>query len=161
MEIAVLVISLLMMVSGFAGVILPFLPDMLLIFAGALTYALFNGFSVITPTVLLVIAGLTIFSFLVDIISSTLGAKTQQASKYGQFGAVIGAVIGIFTSGFLGIILGPVLGVILFEMIFAKKKFDRAFQAGLGSLVGFIFGSLLKLIIAGFTIAWFVKLVLF
>jgi len=161
LQTAVLIVSLLLMIAGFAGVILPFLPDLILVFIGALVYTLFNGFSIITPTILTIFAGLTILSFVIDILSSLLGAKTQKASKFGQIGAVVGAIVGLFTTGLLGIILGPILGVIFFEILFARKKFSQAIQAGIGSLIGFIFGSLLKLVLASFMIGWFVKLIIF
>jgi hypothetical protein len=160
MGIFITIVSLLLMVLGFLGIVLPFLPDIILIFIGALTYGVFSSFEVISMKVIAIFAVLTALSFLIDIISSVIGAKTQKASKYGQIGAVLGGIIGIFTSGIYGIILGPVLGVIGFEMFFAKKKFDKAINAGLGALLGFVFGSLLKVVIAVFMIGWFIKLII-
>jgi hypothetical protein len=148
------------MLIGFAGIILPFLPDLVLVFLGALVYGLYTGFSTVSLSVVIIFGVLAILSFLIDIISSTLGAKAQKASKWGQIGAVVGGLVGIFTSGIFGIILGPVLGVVLFEILFAKRNFNQALNAGLGSLVGFIFGSLLKLSLAVFMIGWFIKLTL-
>lgn len=160
MPTTVLIISLLLMLTGFVGIILPFLPDIILIFLGALIYGIYTGFSTVSGTVIIIFAGLTILSILIDLIASVIGAKAQKATIYGQIGAAVGAVFGLFFSGMLGIVLGPVLGVIAFEMIFAKRSFDKALSAGLGALVGFILSSVFKIALAGFMIAWFVKLVL-
>lgn len=148
------------MIIGFVGIIVPFIPDIILIFLGALVYGLYTDFTVISGSIIIVFALLTILAFLIDVIASILGAKTQKASIYGQIGAVVGALFGLFTSGIFGIIIGPVLGVVIFEIIFAQKKLNQAAKAGLGALLGFVFGSLFKIVLAAFMIGWFIKLVL-
>ncbi|MCQ2136716.1 MAG: DUF456 domain-containing protein, partial [Bacteroidales bacterium] len=63
----------------------------------------------------------------------------------------------IFTP--VGMILGAFLGAFFCEIIFAKKRSDEALNAAIGSFLGFITGTGLKLVFT-FTLAWIVVMYL-
>jgi len=67
-----------------------------------------------------------------------------------------GFTVGIFALGFWGIILGPFIGALLGELI-AGRKPKQALGSAIGTFLGFVAGTLFKviviLIMAGFFIA--------
>jgi len=161
MSAVVLILVISLMLTGFIGIIVPFLPDLFLIFLGALIYGLYSGFSSVSITVVIIFGVLTGLSFLFDYLAQIYGTKKYQASSWGQLGAVIGLIVGIFSPGFIFIIIGPVIGVIIFELIFAKRTWQESIHAGKGAMFGFLLGSAIKIILALIMIGWFLKLVIF
>ena len=144
---------------GLLGVVLPILPGIPLAWLGLFIYAIGTGFERISVLTVVIFAIITILALVLDLLAPMLGAKKYQASKFGIIGASIGLIVGIIVFGFWGIILGPFLGALLFELI-ASRRPKIALGAALGTLIGFIVGSLFKIIIilimAGFFIAsWF------
>ena len=141
---------------GLLGVVLPILPGIPLAWLGLFIYAIGTGFERISVLTVVIFAIITVFALVLDLLAPMLGAKKYQASKFGIIGASIGLIVGIIVFGFWGTILGPFLGALSFELI-ASRKPKRALGAALGTLIGFIAGSLFKIIIilimAGFFIA--------
>ena len=72
------------------------------------------------------------------------GTKRFGGTKYGIWGCTIGLLAGLFFPPW-GIILGPFVGALLGELA-GNANADHAFKAALGSFLGFLFGTLLKLI---------------
>jgi uncharacterized protein YqgC (DUF456 family) len=61
-------------------------------------------------------------------------------------GSAVGLVVGLFL-GLPGIVLGPAVGALAFE--YAKDpNFGRAAKAGVGTLVGFVVGTAVKVALA-------------
>ncbi|MCU0585943.1 MAG: DUF456 domain-containing protein, partial [Desulfobacterales bacterium] len=105
------VLAALLILAGLAGTLLPALPGAPLVFAGLLTAAWADGFQRVGGAVLIVLAGLTALSFLVDLIAASLGAKRAGASRSALIGAAIGTVVGLFF-GIAGIVIGPFIGAV-------------------------------------------------
>lgn len=80
-----------------------------------------------------------------DYIVPVLGAKKFGSSREGVWGGMIGIVVGLFFFPPIGIILGPLLGTIIGDLI-AGGTFVKALNSGIGSLIGFIVGTSIKLI---------------
>lgn len=158
MSTLVFIFTILLMAIGFVGIIVPFLPDLFLIFLGALIYGLYSGFSSVTITVVIIFGILAGLSFFFDYLAQIYGTKRYQASGWGQVGAVVGLMVGILIPGLIFIVIGPIIGVIIFELIFARRAWQEALQAGKGAFFGFLFGSMLKIILALVMIGWFIKL---
>jgi len=87
-----------------------------------------------------------------DYVVPAYGTKKFGGTKYGIWGCTIGLIFG-FWLGPLGIVLGPFLGALVGELIGGKNS-DSAFKAALGSFVGFLASTLLKLIVCG-VMAWY------
>jgi uncharacterized protein YqgC (DUF456 family) len=147
------------MLVGLAGVILPVLPGIPLVWLGLFIYAIFTGFDSISVTAVVVFFIIMLLTLVLDFLAPILGAKKYKATKVGMLGAFLGLMIGLFTLGFWGVILGPFLGALLGELI-ASRKPVTALKAALGTFIGFVFGTLLRLVVGltmiGFFIASFV-----
>lgn len=139
-------LALLVMLAGLIGSVLPLLPGTPLILVAAVGHRLYFGAASASDLVLGVLAGLTVISLVLDFVATALGAKKFGATWRGAVGAVIGGVVGLFFA-LPGIILGPFLGAMLFEML-GDKEFKAAARAGLGTLLGLLFGVIGKFSIA-------------
>lgn len=127
-----------LLVAGFAGTIVPFLPGTTLILAGCCLHFFALGMtekSGLHWITLVIIAVLYVASVIVDNFSGAIGAKWFGSSKWGIIGAILGGLIGLFW-GLPGIIIGPIVGVFIFEMIFGKKRVKEAGSSTVGTLVG-------------------------
>ncbi len=154
-HIAVLTFSLLIMLGGLAGIVLPILPSIPLIWAGVLIYAVYDGFESISWVLVLIFGVLTILSVILDYFGGVIGAKKYGATKWGLIGSVIGGIVGFFMGGIIGLIFGPFFGAVLFELIFGKD-FRSSLKSGVGTLVGFLGGAIAKLVIGVIIIGIFI-----
>jgi uncharacterized protein YqgC (DUF456 family) len=80
----------------------------------------------------------------VDYITPILGNKYSGGTSAGNRGCIAGIILGLFFLPW-GIIVGPFLGAVIGELI-GGKDMSRALRSGFGSLLGFIFGTLLKIV---------------
>lgn len=129
-------------VVGFVGTIVPILPGTMMIFAGISLVAWWTDFVIIGVPVLVVTGVLVFLSLVVDFLSSVLGAKRVGASSLALWGATLGSFIGMFFM-IPGIILGPFLGAFIGEYI-AQSNASQATRAGLGTWLGLLVGTVLK-----------------
>lgn len=158
-EVLLFIGALLVMLIGLAGVFLPIIPGVPLIFGGTLLYGVLTGFKEITVNLILVFAGLTAFSFIIDYLANYLGVKKMGGGRAGAIGAIFGLIIGIFV-GVIGIVIFPFLFAVLFELLAGKKKI-QALRAGTGAFLGLLFGGLAKFILGCIMIGIFIWRVIF
>lgn len=123
-----LVVTLLAMLVGLAGSVLPALPGVPLIFISAFVYAYFTGFEVIGGGILAVLGLFALLALVADFIGTAYGARRFGASNWGTAGGAIGGVVGalagalFFGIGALfGLILGSVGGVFLGEYLRRRR----------------------------------------
>lgn len=155
-EIILMITGGILMLLGIAGGVLPILPGPILSFGGLLLLALIKNFSPpLTPTLMIVLAIVSIAVTVTDYIIPLLGAKRYGASTWGTWGAVLGMVIGIFFSPF-GMFLGALIGAVVVEWLVQKEK-DQALKAGWGVLMGTLLGTVLKLGVSGMMAYYFIR----
>jgi len=141
-----LVVGALLMAVGLAGLVLPLVPGMPLIFLGALAISAADGFTRVGYLSLVLIGVLAVVGSVLDHVAGVLGAKRGGASRWGMAGAVIGLLAGL-PFGLPGLVLGPALGAAVLE--FARdQELRRAARASTGVLVGFVLGTVVKYAIA-------------
>ncbi|MGE5255795.1 MAG: DUF456 domain-containing protein [Hyphomicrobiales bacterium] len=140
------VLSLILVGVGLAGTLLPGLPGTPLVFGGLLLAAWADDFQNVGVGTIILLAGLTLLAFGVDFISSSIGARRAGASREALIGAALGTFIGLFF-GFVGIVFGPFAGAVIGEFL-ARRSLEQAGRAGLGTWVGFILGTGVKLMLA-------------
>lgn len=145
-----------LLIAGLAGIILPVLPGVPLAWLGFFVYAIGTGFDRISITTTVVFSVLMVLTLVLDLVAPMLGASKYKASKLGILGSFVGLMAGVIVFGFWGIILGPFIGALLGELV-ARKQPQQAFKSALGTLLGFLAGSLIKIVVvltmAGFFIA--------
>ena len=156
LETIAIVIGSIFMLLGIAGCVLPILPGPALSFFGLLLLALLNHFSPpLTPTLIAIMAALTLGVTVGDYVIPLWGAKRYGTSTWGIWGSVIGMVIGIFFSPF-GMLLGAFVGAVIVEW-FVQKERGKALKAGWGVFVGGLAGTALKLGVSGMMAYYFIR----
>ena len=128
---------------GLAGVVLPALPGLPLMFAGLWLAAWAGGYDQVGVGTVIMLAVLTLLSLGVDIVAALLGAKRVGASRLALLGAAIGTVAGLFL-GLAGIIIGPFVGALLGEWLHGRRL-GMAARVGVGTWLGIVFAAVLKL----------------
>lgn len=141
--------------AGTLGIFLPFVPGVPLAWLGFFIYAYSHSFETISLTTVLVFLGLTILTLITDIVAPIVGAKRYHASKFGIAGSSLGLILGIIALGPLGIIAGPFIGAFIGE-IAAGRKANEAAHSALGTFIGFLAGSMLKLLVIMVMLGFFI-----
>jgi hypothetical protein len=137
------ILAIVLVVAGVAGAVLPALPGAPLVFAGLLVAAWAEGFEKVGWIPLTLIGILMLLTFAVDFLASTMGAKRVGASWLAVAGATLGILAGFFL-GLPGLLLGPFVGAFLGEYL-ARRDWTQARRAGVGTWIGFLLGTVLKL----------------
>jgi hypothetical protein len=147
-------LTLLLLIVGLIGSVVPFVPGPLIILVGCVLHAWlrpqsgFGWWSVAGE------AGLVILAHVIDFLSGAMGSKWFGGSRWGTAGVLLGGLVGLFF-GLPGLILGPLIGGFVFELVFAGKELAHAAKSTFGAATGIGMGLLARLIIAGAMIGWF------
>lgn len=143
------------LIGGFLGCLLPVIPGTPLSYAGLLLLNL-TSFANFTINYLLVLAGITVAVTVLDYFIPIWGVKRFGGSKAGITGATVGMLLGMLFLGPLGIFIGTFVGAFVAE-VFKNNNNGKAFRAAFGSLVGFVLGTGLKLMLSGYMAFVFVR----
>lgn len=151
-----IIIGIIFFLAGIAGCVLPLLPGPPLCFLGLLIQQLHENppFSV---KFLLLWGGITVAVTVMDYIIPLYGTKKFGGSKYGVWGCTIGLIAGFWLGPF-GIIAGPFLGAFLGELM-ANNNSTTALRSAFGSFIGFLLGTMLKLVVSVIMCWYFVQFV--
>jgi uncharacterized protein YqgC (DUF456 family) len=156
LETIAIIIGSIFVLLGIAGCVLPILPGPVLSFLGLLLLALLKHFSPpLTPTLIIIMAILTVVVTIGDYLIPLWGAKRYGATKWGIWGSVIGMAIGIFFSPF-GMLLGAFIGAVTVEWLVQKER-GKALKAGWGVFIGSLAGTALKLGVSGMMAYYFIR----
>ncbi len=153
MTVVLWVLAACLVLLGLAGTVLPALPGAPLVFAGLLLAAWIDGFQKVGIFPLVILGFLTVLTLVVDVVATALGAKKVGASKSAIVGSAIGTVVGLFF-GIPGLLLGPFVGALLGEYS-ARKNWEQAGKAGLGTWLGIVLGTAVKLSVLFFMLGLF------
>src|SRR5215203_2934777 len=154
-----LVLAIVLVVVGLAGVVLPAVPGTVLIFAGLLLAAWSDGFVRVGVPTMVLLGILTVATYFVDVAMMALGMKRFGATRRAMAGAALGALAGLFL-GLPGLIIGPFAGAMLGELTSAND-WRAAGRAGVVAWIGFLIGTLAKVglafaMVGIFLAAWLV-----
>ncbi len=139
-------LGVLALLAGLAGVVIPVLPGALALFGGVLLIAWAGQFQLIGAPTLTVTGVLAALIVAADWVAAALGAKTFGASRWAVLGSTVGLLIGLLF-GPAGILLGPVVGAVVFEL-WKDPNVEKALKAGAGTFIGFLVGSVVKVVLA-------------
>ena len=144
MDILLIVFAFLLLVAGIAGCVLPLLPGPPLAYAGMLLLHLTDKVHFTTPHLVIRLV-VVIVLLVVDYITPLLGSKYSGGTSFGNRGCMAGTLLGLFFMPW-GVIVGPFIGAVVGEML-GGQDLSHAIRAGIGTLLGFLFGTLLKVIV--------------
>ena len=177
MDIFLIILGAICLLLGIIGCVAPVLPGVPLSYVGLLLLHFTDRVQFSWPF-LTIWAVIVAVIQLLDYFIPAWGTKKFGGSKYGVWGSTIGLVVGLFM-GPWGIIIGPFLGAVVGELIYFNRhpqttlneteqslnnveqkknsNLNRALRAGLGSFIGLLTGTILKLICCGMMVFYFVK----
>lgn len=142
MEIVWMVLGGLLLVVGFLGCFLPGLPGPPLAFLALLVQQL-RADGPFTTRFLLVWLAVTVVVTALDYWIPIYGTKKLGGTRAGIWGATVGLIVGLFL-GPWGLVIGPFFGAMAAELM-NNQNSEVALKSALGSLVGFLLGTVLKL----------------
>jgi len=143
MDIFLIVTGIIILLAGIAGCIVPFLPGPPLAY-GSLILMQLSSFQPFSEKFLVIWAIVTSAVVLADYYIPIWGTKKFGGTKGGVWGATIGLIAGMFLFPPFGLIAGPFIGAFLGEII-KNQNSDKAFRSAIGSFIGFVTGTLMKL----------------
>lgn len=149
-----ILVGLLCLFAGFAGCLLPALPGPPLAYAGLLALQLTERAQFSNSRLLLGLL-LVVVALLADAVIPAVGAKRWGGTRWGIWGCVVGSLIGLFFIPPIGFLCGSFLGAVVGELLGGKDS-GGAFLAGVGALMGFLLGTVLKLAVCGVFAYWFI-----
>lgn len=146
--------GIILCIVAIAGSILPLLPGPPIAYAGLLIQ-LMRDPDPFSAKFLWIWAGIVAVSLVLDYLIPIWGTKKFGGTKYGVWGCTLGFLLA-FWMGPLGVIIGPFLGAFAGEMI-AGQDSRKSLRAAMGSFVGFLLGSFLKLVICFFMLYYIIS----
>jgi uncharacterized protein YqgC (DUF456 family) len=144
-DIILLILGFILIIIGIIGSVLPVLPGPTLSWIGLLL-VFFHSNIPISYTTIFITGIIAIGINILDYIIPAKSVKKYGGSKYAIWGTNIGLVVGLFFPP-LGFLIGPFVGAFLGQMYFNSQDQKTAFKVAIGSFIGFITGTFMKLII--------------
>ncbi|MBN1956365.1 MAG: DUF456 domain-containing protein [Anaerolineae bacterium] len=147
-------VALVAMCIGLAGVVLPGVPGVGLIWIVALIYAIAEGFTAIDPLTFIVLTVLAAVGVTSDLWMSQAGGKLAGASwkallasiGLGLVGVLVGLLLGIAWAAPLGI-TGAILGIVLVEYHY-RQDWRETIRAGAGWMAGCLLSGAVQLLVS-------------
>ena len=140
-------------VVGIAGSVIPGLPGPPLSWLGMLLAYLAKGTNgsgdPMTTRLLIIWLAITVIVTVLDYIIQAYFTRLTGGSKVAARGAIAGLFIGLFVPP-IGIIVGTLLGAFLADFFIEDKGAWASFKSSIGAFMGFLGGTGVKLIAAGF-----------
>ena len=149
MDILLMVFAFLLLVASIVGCALPVLPGPPLAYAGILLLHLTDKVQFTTHQLIIWLVVVIVLQ-VVDYITPLLGSKYSGGTSFGNRGCIAGTILGMFFMPW-GLIVGPFVGAIAGEMM-GGQDLPHAIRSGIGTLLGFLFGTLLKVVLQYFII---------
>lgn len=158
MDTFLLILSIILLLAGIAGSVLPVLPGPPLAFAGIILLHI-TKYAQFDTTLLVVLGLLTLFVTIADYFIPAWTTGKFGGSRYGTRGAMAGMIAGLFF-GPLGLIAGPFIGAYIGELLGGENR-QFALKSAIGSFIGFLLGTGLKLILSFVMLYYWVSKVFF
>lgn len=151
-EILSLLLSVVAILVGIVGCIVPVLPGPIIALAAPLAISIAGGWEVFQPVTLVIVAVVAVATTLGDSVLPARSASKAGAGRPGVVGSVAGMLIGSFLFPPFGTIIGAFLGALAGEVLFNRENRDPV-KAALGVFRGTLLATLLKLASVGATAA--------
>lgn len=139
--------SIMLLILGLVGTILPILPGLLLSICGLLIYK----FGTDAPLSMVYIWIFVVLTVISTVLNYLIPAKTNRkygGTRWGSVGSIIGTLVGLFFFPPFGFFIGMILGVFVGELLHDSKDKKKAINSVKGAVIGFIFGAGFNFMIA-------------
>lgn len=146
LDIILYILVFTLIIAGIVGCFLPVLPGPPLSLAGYLLLLLTPSEGGVTWWTITILTILTAITVIADFVVPALGVKVFGGTKWGNLGCIIGSIVGLFFAPW-GLIIGPFAGAFLFEFLYCRHM-KTSLLAATGSVVGFVVGAGLKVVVA-------------
>ncbi|MEW9668890.1 DUF456 domain-containing protein [Ammoniphilus sp. 3BR4] len=133
-------------IGSLAGIVIPIIPDALLVWGGFLIYQFALAERSLSPWFWWGMGGITLLIVLADMLANLLFVKKYGGSKLGMIASVIGLLLGPFVLGPLGILAGPILLVFAVEWI-RNRDGMMSMKIALSTLAAFFGSAAVKLVL--------------
>jgi uncharacterized protein YqgC (DUF456 family) len=158
-ELAVTIGVALLMTLGLLGVFIPIIPDLLLVWIGALAYGLILGWGRFGPWLFAGITLLGLIGIAAEVWVSGWGARRGGASTWSTIGGLVIGLVALIVLGPLGFLIG-LLGSIFGLEWLRHRNTEQAAQATIGTGVGYGASFVVKLLLAlGMILLWIIWVV--
>lgn len=148
LNISILIVGFILIIIGIIGSVLPVLPGPTLSWVGLLLI-FFHQDIPVNYTIIIVTGIIAIGINILDYIIPSQTVKKYGGSKYAIWGTNIGLLLGLFFPP-LGFLIGAFIGAFIGQMYFNSQDQKTAFKVAIGSFIGFITGTFMKLIVCFF-----------
>jgi len=136
MDVLLISVSVILVLIGIIGSIVPIIPGPPITFCGLLLVH-FTSNNPFTAKLLIIFGALAILSAVIDNVLPIYATKKFNGSKKGVWGSAIGLIVGLFFFPPFGIIVGPMLGAFIGEILDGKSA-NNSVKPAFGSLIGFL-----------------------
>ena len=145
-----IVLAIILCITGIIGSVVPGLPGPPLSWVGVLLAYLSHklGGADMSMTSVLIWLGVTVMVSVLDYTIPARFTKLAGGTKAGSTGATIGMILGLFLTP-IGMIPCSLLGAFLAEWLQENKSIGGALKSAVGTFIGFMLGSGLKIIASG------------
>lgn len=149
-----IIVGVVLVFLGIIGAIIPGLPGPIISFFALLCLQMKRNIP-FEESFLIVMAIIALAVTVLDYVVPIIGTKKFGGSKLGVRGSVVGLIVAILVLPLLGIIIGPfgIIGILAGPFVgayigetIANKDSDTAFRSAIGSFLGFVAGTLMKLV---------------
>ena len=154
------VLALIVMLVGVAGIFLPVVPGVALIWLAAVGYAVADGFAHLGPLALAALTLLGLLGVTAELWMSGLGGKVGGASWWSIAAGSLLGLLGLIFFSVPGAVIGAVLGVLGMEAWRREGDWREAVKASGGWLAGWLLSVVVQLLIGLAMIALFLWRVL-
>lgn len=145
MDIFLIILAFVILLLGIIGSVVPALPGVPLAYL-SLWIGRWSGYTLFSDTFMLIMTGVCLIVFLADYFLPPLILKRTGGSSAATWGSIIGMILGLFFLP-IGMLFGMILGAFLGELWYAKKSGTEALKAAVGTFIGFLLGTGLKLLL--------------
>ncbi|NGP43549.1 DUF456 family protein [Bacillaceae bacterium SIJ1] len=155
MEIIGWTLIIVLFALGYVSLVYPVLPGLLFVIGALFLYGFWFSFAPFGVWYWLLQGLIVLIFFLADWAATYFGVKKWGGSKAAINGSMIGLIVGPFLIPVFGVLIGPFAGAVLGEYIVHRGSPLNALKIGVGSLLGFLAGSVAKFILQTIMIIFF------
>jgi len=143
----IILVSIILLLLGIAGTILPVLPGLLLSLAGLLIYK-FGTDAPLSMVFIWIFVALTVISTVLNYIIPARTNRKYGGTKWGSIGSFVGTLIGMFFIPIpFGFLIGMFAGVFVGELLHDANDRKKAWNSTKGAIIGFLYGTGFNLIV--------------